>query len=591
MAEETKPPAPAAAPPKPAPPPGPPPPKNPGFVTFTIDGREAVVKPGTNLIEAARSVGVDIPYYCWHKRLSIAANCRMCLVEASNSPGGKLVPACQMTAAEGVAVKTDTPRVKDQQRATLEFLLLNHPVDCPICDQSGECKLQDYYMTFDHLQSRLDVPKVEMRKRVPLGPLVVLDEERCILCTRCVRFMREIAKNPQLGVEQRGNHSFITAFPGQPLDDRYSGNVVDLCPVGALTSTDFRFRGRVWFLSTARSVCTGCARGCNVFLDYMKETTFRYRPRENEAVNQDWMCDQGRLSYKAFNDRRVLAARLGRGNGRTASRDEAVAEAAKVLRARAGEGTLALLLSPVASLEDLLVAALVARDGLKLSTAYVGGRADGWQDDFLKRADENPNRRGLEHVAAAFGLALRPFAELASAVRDGRVQAVWAVGAEVPDAAGAQAIAAAPDLVVQATNAGTIADAATVLLPASPVPEADGTFVNLEGRAQRFEMAYWPRGDSRPHWALAGEVGKALGLVPRWTTGREVFEDLGRRVADRLGDYRFDSLPSVDRRLGLVPLQAGTVDGRLPGYRERMPLDGSGNVEWSRLPAPDRRAT
>jgi NADH-quinone oxidoreductase subunit G len=555
-------------------------------VTFTVDGREAVVKPGTNLIEAARSVGVDIPYYCWHKRLSVAANCRMCLVEMSNSPGGKLVPACQVTAAEGVAVRTDSPRVKDQQRATLEFLLLNHPVDCPICDQSGECKLQDYYMTFDHLQSRLDVPKVEMRKRVALGPLVVLDQERCILCTRCVRFMREIAKNPQLGVEQRGNHSFITAFPGQPLDDRYSGNVVDICPVGALTSTDFRFRGRVWFLSTARSVCTGCARGCNVFLDYMRDTTFRYRPRENDAVNQDWMCDQGRLSYKAFNDRRVLAARLGRGGGRTVARGEAVAEAARVLRTRAGEGTLALLLSPVASVEDLLVAALVARDGLKLSTAYVGGRPDGWQDEFLKRGDENPNRKGLELVAAAFGLSLRPLAELASAVRDGRVKAVWAVGGESPDAPGAEAIAAAPDLVVQATNAGTLADGATVLLPASPVPESDGTFVSFEGRAQRFEMAYWPRGDSRPHWALAGEVGKALGLVARWATGREVFEDLGRRVAGRLGDYRFDSLPSVDRRQGLVPLPAGTVDGRLPGYRERMPLDGSGNVEWSRLPTP-----
>jgi NADH-quinone oxidoreductase subunit G len=515
----------------------------------------------------------------------------MCLVEASNSPGGKLVPACQMTAAEGVAVRTDTPRVKDQQRATLEFLLLNHPVDCPICDQSGECKLQDYYMAFDHLRSRLDVPKVEMRKRVTLGPLVVLDEERCILCTRCVRFMREVANNPQLGVEARGNHSFITTFPGQPLDDPYSANVVDLCPVGALTSSDFRFRGRVWFLSTARSLCTGCARGCNVFLDYMKETTFRYRPRENEAVNQEWMCDAGRLSYKPFNDRRVLAARVGRGNGRAAARGEAAAEAARALRARAGEGTLALLLSPAASLEDLLAAALVARDGLKLAVAYVGGRPDGGSDAFLKRADENPNRKGLELAAAAFGLQLRPFAELAAAARDGAVKGVWAVGGEVPDAAGAQAVAAVPDLVVQATNAGVLADAATVLLPASPVPESDGTLVNFEGRAQRFEMAYWPRGDSQPHWALAAEVGRALGLVSRWASGREVFEDLGRRVADRLGDYRFDALPSVDRRKGLVPLAAGTVDGRLPGHRERMPLDGSGNVEWSRVPAPDRRAT
>ena len=311
MAEEKKP---DAAPPKPPPgPPAPPPPKNPGFVTATIDGQEVVVKPGMTVIEAAKSVGIEIPYYCYHKRLSVAANCRMCLVEMSNAPGGKLMPACQMTVSEGVAVKTDTAKVKDQQRAVLEFLLLNHPVDCPICDQAGECKLQDYYMGFDRQPSRLDIPKVTKGKRVQLGPTVTLDQERCILCTRCVRFMREIAENPQLGVAQRGNESFITTFPGVPLDDPYAGNVVDICPVGALTSTDFRFRGRVWFMSAAASVCTGCARGCNTFLDYLNDVTYRYRPRENDAVNQEWMCDQGRTSYKYLNADRVLVAREGRG--------------------------------------------------------------------------------------------------------------------------------------------------------------------------------------------------------------------------------------------------------------------------------------
>jgi NADH-quinone oxidoreductase subunit G len=582
MAEENKP-ATAAAPPKPAPPPGPPPPKNPGMVTFTIDGREAVVKPGTNVIEAAASVGVSIPYYCWHKRLSVAANCRMCLVEMSNAPGGKLMPACQMTAAEGVAVKTDSPKVKDQQRATLEFLLVNHPVDCPICDQSGECKLQDFYMQYNHQPSRLDVPKVKLGKRVPLGKLVVLDQERCILCTRCVRFMREVRKNPQLGVDARGNHSVITTAPGQPLDDRYSGNVVDLCPVGALTSTDFRFRGRVWFLSSARSVCAGCSRGCNVFLDYMRDGTYRFRPRENEHVNQEWMCDEGRLSYKAYNDGRVLAARVGKGK---ATRAAAIAEAARVLKAHSGAGTLAFLASPAASLEDLLAAALVARDGLGLSEVFVGGRPDGWHDDFLRRADQNPNRAGLDLVARAFGLAVRPVTDLAAAVTAGKVKGIWAVGAELPDPALATALARAEALVVQAVNEGPLAAAATVLLPASAVPESDGTFVNFEKRPQRFELAYWPRGESLPHWGLAGELGRALGLSSRWASARVLFEDLGRRVAGELPGFDWNSLPAVDRRKGLIPLAAGTVDGRLPGHRERMPLDGSGNVEWSRLPNP-----
>ncbi|BDG07030.1 2Fe-2S iron-sulfur cluster-binding protein [Anaeromyxobacter paludicola] len=589
MAEENKPaapPPPAAAAPKPPPgPPAPPPPKHPGMVTLTIDGQEVVVKPGTNVIEAAKHVGVEIPYYCYHKRLSIAANCRMCLVEMSNAPLGKLMPACQVPVAEGVTVKTDTPRVKDQQRATLEFLLLNHPVDCAICDQAGECKLQDYYQKYDTQPSRLDIPKVQKEKRVALGPTVTLDQERCILCTRCVRFMREVAKKPQLGVAQRGNESFITAFPGQPLDSPYAGNVVDICPVGALTSSDFRFRGRVWFMSAARSVCTGCARGCNTFLDYLNGTVYRYRPRENDAVNQEWMCDQGRRSYKFMNAPRVLAAREGRGPaGREAPRAEAVKAAAAALRPLAGQPGLAALLSPLASLEDLLAAALVAREALGLAEVYVGGRPDGWQDDFLKRADENPNRKGLELAAAAFGLAVRPFSELLAAIEAGRVKAVWAAGAKVPvdDARAAAAFGRLELFVCQAVNASDLTAQATHLLPAAPPSEADGTFVNFEGRAQRFELAFWPRGEARPHWALCGELLAALGASRRWSDARAVFEDLSKRLpAGALGEFRWDSLPAVGKRRGLQPLAAGTVDGRLAGYRDRVPWDVSEDARRS----------
>jgi len=576
MAEESKPAAPAAAPPKPAgpPPPPPPPPRNPGFVTATVDGREVVVKPGTTVIEAARSVGIEIPYYCYHKRLSIAANCRMCLVEMSNAPMGKLQPACQMPVAEGITVKTETPRVKEQQRAVLEFILLNHPVDCSICDQAGECKLQDYYMKHDGQPSRLDVPKVVKGKRVQLGPTVTLDQERCILCTRCVRFMREVAKAPQLGVAERGNESFITTFPGQPLDSRYAGNVVDICPVGALTATDFRFRGRVWFMSSARSICTGCARGCNTFLDYLNDVTYRYRPRENDAVNQEWMCDDGRVSYKALNQGRVLAARVGRGPAaEAATRAAAVEAAARALDAQAKAGKLGVLLSPLASLEDLLVAATVAKEGLGAREVFVGGRADGWQDDFLKRADQNPNRKGLELVAQALGLAVRPIADLAAAVAAGTVKGIWAVGAETPDEVVAAKLEGAEVLVVQATGDALLARRATVLLPAAPHSEMDGTFVNFEGRAQRFEMAYFPRGDSRPHWALAADLGRALGLGTAFAGAREAFAALGGRLGGALGDFQWDALPSAGKRFGIVPLAAGTVDGRLAGNRDRVPAD------------------
>ena len=573
MAEEKKPETATAV--KPAGPPAPPPPKNPGMVTAVVDGREVVVKPGTSALEAALSMGIDVPYYCWHKRLSVAANCRMCLVEMSNAPGGKLMPSCQVPLSEGVVVKTDTPRVKDQQRATLEFLLLNHPVDCSICDQAGECKLQDYYVQYDAQPSRLDIPKNVKAKRVELGPTVTLDQERCILCTRCVRFMKEVAKAPLLGVINRGTRSAIEAFPGRPLDNPYSGNVVDLCPVGALTSSDFRFRGRVWFMSTARSICTGCSRGCNLNLDYLDTTAYRVRPRENQAVNQEWMCDQGRTTYKAFNAGRVLSARLGRGaEARASTREAALAAAGAALAAARGQG-LALVLSPAASLEDQLAACHVAREGLGLAEVFVGGRPDGWHDDFLKKADENPNRKGVELAAQAYGLAVRPASDLAAAVQAGQVRAAWVVGAELPEAA-AGALAGLATLVVQATAAGALADAATVLLPASPIAEYDGTFVNFEGKAQRFEAAWYPRGEARAHLALCAGVGVALGLDLPWRTGREVWLALSPRVTGvAIWDFKWDSLPSVGRRKGHLPLAAGTVDGRLAGQKERLPPEGS----------------
>jgi NADH-quinone oxidoreductase subunit G len=546
-------------------------PKGPGMVTCTIDGREVTVKPGTTVIQAAKSIGIKIPHYCYHKRLSIVASCRMCLVEMSNAPGGKLMPACQVPVAEGIAIQTDTPRVKDQQRATLEFLLLKHPVDCAICDKAGECKLQDYYFKYDLRPSRLDMPKLDQAKRLRVGPTVLLDQERCILCTRCVRFMTEVAKEPQLAVAERGNRSVITTFPGKPLDSKYAGNVVDLCPVGALTLVDFRFAGRVWFMSAARSICAGCARGCNTYLDTMGDVPYRYRPRENEAVNQQWMCDDGRLSYRGLKTGRLLAARVGRGMGVEAPLQKAIEEAGRALRSLAEAHSAAVLLSPVASLEDLMAAVLVAREGLGLEEVYSGGRPAGWEDAFLKRADENPNRKGLELAARAFGVTLRPFSDLKQAISSGKIKGVWAVGAEVPDQGAEEALGRLDVFVCQAYSESAVTREATVLLPAAPHSEMDGTFVNFEGRAQRFEAAYPPRGESRPHWALSAEIGRVVGLSYQWRDARALFEDLGTRLEGALADFRWD-LPPTGVRGGLLPLQAGTADGRLPGQRERAPL-------------------
>jgi NADH-quinone oxidoreductase subunit G len=250
---------------------------------------------------------------------------------------------------------------------------------------------------------------------------------------------------------------------------------------------------------------------------------------------------------------------------------DAAAGAAEALRSHAGAGTLAVLVSPLASLEDLLATAQVAKEGLGVAELYLGGRPDGWHDDILKLADENPNRKGAELAAWAFGLGLRPWADLAAAVAAGKVKAVWAVGTELPDPAAAARLEGLETFVAQAYNADAVAHAAGLLLPAAPHSETDGTFVNFEGRLQRFEMAYFPRGEARPHWALAGAIGRALGLHVAWRSAREVWDAMSPRLGAQVRDFRWDALPAADRRRGLIPLAAGTVDGRLAGYRERVP--------------------
>lgn len=559
-----------ASPKPPAPPSGPPaktPPKNPGFVTCTIDGQEVVAKPGTNMIEAARSAGVEIPYYCYHPRLSIAANCRMCLVEASNAP--KLVPACQTGLVEGMAIKTTTPVVKDQQRATLEFLLLNHPVDCSICDQSGECKLQDYYMKYDFKPSRLTGPKYLKTKRKILGPQVVLDQERCILCTRCVRFMNEVPKEPQLGVFGRGSAEYIDVFPGAELNSNYAGNTVDICPVGALLNRDFRFRARVWFLSTTPSICTGCSRGCNIFADFFGQQTYRYRPRDNEEINKSWMCDQGRLSYKYIEKGRVMFPLLGRASERReATREEALDFVARKLRPLTGIPGLAVLASPLASNEDLLAGLVFAKETLQLEEVFAGGRPDGPADHYLMTSDKNPNRRGLATIAAGVGLTLRPFEELVGAIANGSVKALYAVGMELPgDGAFSDAVKRLELFVAQPINDHPALIHADAVLPASTHVEDEGSFVNLDGIIQRFRPAYPPLGQSQPHWKWCSGLARQLGSAWAYGSSREVFRELSARVPE-LQTFEWDRrAPPAQRTRGIVPLPAG-VDGRPAGYRE-----------------------
>src|SRR3989338_7257297 len=291
------------------------------MANITIDGKPYTVKDGLTMMEAIDELKIDLPRYCYHPGLSIAGNCRICQVEVEKIP--RTVIACNTRVAEGMAIHTQSAKAKEYQQVVLEFLLANHPLDCPVCDQAGECKLQDYYMDYGLYDPKFDDMKVKKTKKaVPVGPTVMLDQERCILCSRCVRFGDEITKTSDFGIFSRGDHSEINLYPDKFLDNKYSGNVVDICPVGALTDKDFRFKMRVWYLGSKESICPGCSRGCNINIEYEKsrpyhlkdERVMRLKPRENMEVNKWWMCDEGRYAYKSIDQNRIQkikAPRIG----------------------------------------------------------------------------------------------------------------------------------------------------------------------------------------------------------------------------------------------------------------------------------------
>ena len=510
--------------------------------TFKLDGREIPFEKGETVIQAAHRAGIDIPHYCWHPGLSIAANCRMCLIEVAPPPGRpalllnvlsydaesgqyvdqqkpKLQPACQQQVAEGMDIRSESSEHVTRARAAVqEFLLLNHPVDCPICDQAGECRLQDYWLEHQHRAKRMREEPVHKPKAQVFGPTIVYDAERCIVCTRCVRFSEEIAKDPVLSVRERGNVNEIVVSPGRQLDHAYTLMTEHVCPVGALTSTDFRFKARVWFLRSVRSICQGCATGCNAHLDYDPRNgkIHRHRPRDNREVNQYWMCDEGMLDYARAQEGRVLDARIGREGVKVGT---ALDRAAEVLRS-ASKGQVALLLSAQHSQEDNFALLDVAAKQLGVSQVFSTGRPPGPGDQILRHVDKNPNTQGVAALLAP----KRPqdLKALSAAIASGAVTHLLALGSEVSDVASAAALGKLSGLVALSVWEGPLAAAAHVVLPASSWAESDGLFVNAKGLSQESEQAIEPMGQSRPAWKLAAALGVRLGAPVPWRSLEEL---------------------------------------------------------------------
>jgi len=364
------------------------------MATITVDDREIKVKDGALLIEELLANGIEIPHFCYHPALGKDGNCRMCMVEIEGKKRPQI--ACDTPVVDGMIIRTKGEGIQRVKRQILEMELVNHPIDCPVCDQAGECSLQNYYMDVGLYESRLGTPKTHGKKHVDIGANVVLDQERCVLCTRCVRFTKDITKTKELGVLNRADHSVITTFPGRPLSNPYAMNVVDLCPVGALTSKDFRFHKRVWFLEPDEAICNGCSKGCSLHVDHHKakyesDSIFRYRPRFNDKVNGYFICDAGRLSYKQENLNRDSFAQI---RGKESEYEYASGKLLRLLKRHHGKALF--LLSPSLSLEEMIqVKKLASKYDAKLS-GYDKTEYDAtFGDDYLKCNDLSSNRRGF----------------------------------------------------------------------------------------------------------------------------------------------------------------------------------------------------
>ncbi|HVE79496.1 MAG TPA: 2Fe-2S iron-sulfur cluster-binding protein [Gemmatimonadaceae bacterium] len=517
-------------------------------VTVTIEGRQVAVPDGTSILEAAKAVGVLIPHYCYHPGLPVAGVCRMCLVEVEKAP--KLAPACATAAAEGQVVHVHSAKALEARKGVLELLLINHPLDCPICDQAGECELQDYTYQEGRPDSRYREPK-RFNPVEDFGGDVVYVPNRCILCTRCVRFMDDVAKDPVLNVSERGDRALIGKFEGQDLTHPWAGNVIDLCPVGALLSKEHLNKTRAWELDRTASVCPNCTQGCNMIVETRDNVVVRLRPRSNAEVNEYFMCDYGRLNYRWLNGRDRVELPMARRDGTLApvAWDEAIAEAARLLQGKRAH----VVASPMLSNEALhLLARLVRKTGgagtfrvPRGPEAPLPGVAD-----LALRADRAANVRGAEVLG--FARSEDPLAGLGA----GDVLLVADDAVTEVDAAAASRAAA---VILLGTSLPPWAPQAAVVLAVGTMAEEEGTFTNLRGRVQRFMQAKAAPGFARPTWFVLSELLAALGERTGYFLAGDVFASLAAADPEFAG-MSYDTLGLKGRLVASaarVPAPAG----------------------------------
>ncbi len=536
-----------------------------------------------NCILAARKAGVEIPHYCWHEALSVVASCRMCLVEVGEKKpdgtvvmGPKLVPGCQTPIKEGTVIRTDSAKVKTAQQMTLELLLLNHPLDCSICDQAGECYLQDYTFKYGNPVSRLDEPKIQRMDKYHIGEQIALFTDRCVMCTRCVRFTREISGTSELQVTNRGSHEEIDVFPDMPCNNKLAGNVVDLCPVGALCSKDFLYKKRVWWLKSANSVCTGCSTGCSIQVDQNEDKVYRLRPRDNPLAQGHFMCDEGRFGFKYIHDeRRLQKPRLSDAfssmisSGKSSKPNGAGpadlnfadpwVDVLAVTRNKIKEAIkidargFVVVLSPFMSVEEAYllssyVKSLDKRVRLVLGRIPVVGTDDKYPKGakggspapnkvkFTIRSEKCPNRLGVDAIVRHFEGELTTVEQ---AVARADATAWYFVGGYnvgwVTEAIN-KAVGKPSLLIVQDIFASPLSERADIVLASSTFAERDGTYVNHSGLAQAACGVVRCPGDARGDGRILMELAERKGLFNAMTLRKEIGMAVPALAALSVGD-------------------------------------------------------
>ncbi|MGZ4966112.1 MAG: molybdopterin-dependent oxidoreductase [Chthoniobacterales bacterium] len=524
------------------------------MINVQIDGVWHQFPKGTRLIEACEQAGSYVPRYCYHKKLSSPGNCRMCLIEMGMpnlGPDRKPVMgddgrpvinwmprpqiSCAQDVAEGMGVRTTSPLVEECRRGVMEFLLINHPLDCPICDQAGECQLQEFSVEYGNAESRFLENKVKKPKNVELGPRVTLDDERCILCSRCIRFCNEIAKDDVLGFIDRGSHSVLTAHPGKRLENNYSLNTVDICPVGALTSSDFRFKMRVWFLKETKSFCTSCATGCNTIIGTRENVIYRQTPRENDAVNSCWMCDYGRLNFDYLqSDKRLLEPKIFDGKNLVSTDwSTAILHAAAQLKHFNG-WEIAIIASARLTNEELWLASRLKHS---LGARFIDIVPHlGAGDDILLSRDRNPNTTGAHIVLGLTSHSGAQLPQIADAVARGEIKALICL-AENPLEAGIKPehLSHLPAFILMDLLENDATKCATALLPSSGFAEKRGSMINGDGRLQRLNRAVMPPGQARDDWEILRDLIQAYSGQNGIYTIEEVFAQMAQTVSQFSG--------------------------------------------------------